>query len=675
MRTTSKQRTWLATLLLAAPLLTSARKTKTVAATDVPVLTELLEAAGWTMTPERSSTYTVGDIYSRRTNSPIAFKDDCFDGEAREGAYTSLEVVQTMKAGGKVPLGMARITAKGMEYKQVTFAEPYITELAAMHLTPLPACRQMLLQRRDIEDLFVIQSVLSAEVKEQLCRTIEASARGIGFQAEASAQQDCKQASEGHVAVAYKTRPASNLIANTQSPAQLVESGLTFDADGASLGVATQLRLQGCDASAEALGLAARTQRLQALVEGAQVKAKDSWRRISGEIDMCLKLPSADRGDCVDTVRVWIERAEQMQVSIPAGEESVKTECGTRQPVFDVVEASVAAENLNDAQLLLKKLLQPDIGLAGEDGLAFNLGMTFVQTQPGSFKMGCTEGDKTCHTGEFPSHIVSISESMMVQTTEVTMRQWRIWKGNGNRFLQRVEDGTIPVVQLGAKTVIYYPTKPTQQHGRTRCSLSGIDKAIAMKNGVDYPRIAKKGLPDACPAAMSWWDSIKFANWLSTINGFRAAYVIERDGSVTWDVTANGFRLPTEAEWEYVARAGEHTVYSGSNKAKHVGWVRSNSSDETHHPAQLKPNAWGLYDMTGNVAEWCWDKSGQDYMGTVTDPTGPTEKTTADRRVVRGGEYFAAKTRRSPDSSRVSDRSSDEPKTGNGLRLVRTVTP
>ena len=138
-----------------------------------PSLDEVLTGAGWTMTPERTSTYSVGDIYSRTSNTPVIFKKDCFDAEPREGAYTSLEVVQAMKAGAKMPLGIARIKAGGMEYKQIKFAEPYLTELASLQLVPSQRCRDLVNSLEDTSDLFVIKAILSAEIKEQLCRTID----------------------------------------------------------------------------------------------------------------------------------------------------------------------------------------------------------------------------------------------------------------------------------------------------------------------------------------------------------------------------------------------------------------------------------------------------------------------------------------------------------------------
>ncbi|MDY6348179.1 MAG: formylglycine-generating enzyme family protein [Bacteroidales bacterium] len=97
------------------------------------------------------------------------------------------------------------------------------------------------------------------------------------------------------------------------------------------------------------------------------------------------------------------------------------------------------------------------------------------------------------------------------------------------------------------------------------------------------------------------------------------------------------FRLPTEAEWEYAAWGGSSNQtyeYSGSGNANEVAWTIENSQRMMHPSAQLKPNALGLYDMSGNVYEWCSDWYGTYGSSTVTDPTGPS---TGSERVVRGG--------------------------------------
>jgi formylglycine-generating enzyme required for sulfatase activity len=98
------------------------------------------------------------------------------------------------------------------------------------------------------------------------------------------------------------------------------------------------------------------------------------------------------------------------------------------------------------------------------------------------------------------------------------------------------------------------------------------------------------------------------------------------------------YRLPTEAEWEYAARAGTSTAYAG--KLDETGWCRDNSGKQSHPVGQKQPNAWGLYDMQGNVWEWCADWFDADsYRGASrADPAGPASGV---HRVVRGGSWYS----------------------------------
>ncbi len=106
--------------------------------------------------------------------------------------------------------------------------------------------------------------------------------------------------------------------------------------------------------------------------------------------------------------------------------------------------------------------------------------------------------------------------------------------------------------------------------------------------------------------SVSWYDAVDFCNILSQIYKLTPVYTI--DGKkVTKNDSVNGFRLPTEAEWQYAARGGESYMYAGSNNIDEVAWNENNSDDSTHAVAQKKPNGYGLYDMCGNVYEWCWD--------------------------------------------------------------------
>ena len=106
-------------------------------------------------------------------------------------------------------------------------------------------------------------------------------------------------------------------------------------------------------------------------------------------------------------------------------------------------------------------------------------------------------------------------------------------------------------------------------------------------------------------------------------------------------LTGKEFRLPTEAEWEYAARGGKYSKdyvykYSGSKNADEVAWYSYNSRDETHPVKTKKANKLGLYDMSGNVYEWCNDRYNENYYrnSPQTNPTGPSE---GERRVSRGG--------------------------------------
>ncbi len=115
-----------------------------------------------------------------------------------------------------------------------------------------------------------------------------------------------------------------------------------------------------------------------------------------------------------------------------------------------------------------------------------------------------------------------------------------------------------------------------------------------------------KGSDDLPVEKVSWFDLIEFCNHLSEIQGFRPCYTIDGE-DVDWDRSANGYRLPTEHEWEYIARSNRAFEYSGSNDADVVGWYGQNSDRRTHDVGTKQENSYGTYDQSGNLYEWCWD--------------------------------------------------------------------
>ncbi len=136
---------------------------------------------------------------------------------------------------------------------------------------------------------------------------------------------------------------------------------------------------------------------------------------------------------------------------------------------------------------------------------------------------------------------------------------------------------------------------------------------------------------------VSWHDAVAFCNQLSEREGLTPCYKIDGE-KVAWDRAAKGYRLLTEAEWEYACRAGSTTRWSFGDDEAALGdhaWFGRNAN-APRPVGGKKPNLWGLHDMHGNVWEWCWDWFGSYSRAAETDPHGPPE---GEDRVLRGGAF------------------------------------
>ena len=204
----------------------------------------------------------------------------------------------------------------------------------------------------------------------------------------------------------------------------------------------------------------------------------------------------------------------------------------------------------------------------------------YVLVEGGTFRMGSPSNEAGRYDDEGPQHSVTVG-SFYMKATEVTQKEWRAVMGsNPSRF-----------------------------------------------KGDNHP-VEK----------VSWYDVVKYCNALSKKEGRTPVYRINGN-SVTANWSADGYRLPTEAEWEYAARGGKNSrgyKYSGSNSVGSVGWYDDNSGSKTHPVGQKQANELGLYDMSGNVREWCWDWSGDYSSGSQSDPRGPSS---GSNRVGRGGSW------------------------------------
>jgi formylglycine-generating enzyme required for sulfatase activity len=248
----------------------------------------------------------------------------------------------------------------------------------------------------------------------------------------------------------------------------------------------------------------------------------------------------------------------------------------------------------------------------------------------------CWLGDTLGDADESPLHSVQLSD-FFIAKTETTLAQFEDFiRATAYRTDAGRGEGSYVWDSLGWHKKDGVDWRHTE-NGRLRPSTQN-----------DYPVIH-----------VSWNDAAQYCNWLSEQSGLRKVYDFRHDSLFRIDGSANGYRLPTEAEWEYAA-AGGKTVktdpYAGAKQPAAIAWYSGNASRHPHPVGQKRPNALGIHDLSGNVWEWCHDWYDAGFYAKSQHARHPSGPDSGEMRCLRGGSW-----NNSGKHLRIANRSSRYP--------------
>ncbi len=288
--------------------------------------------------------------------------------------------------------------------------------------------------------------------------------------------------------------------------------------------------------------------------------------------------------------------------------DEIKDLSGTDRPGTRSAKESEPPQRLGEAKSVASVTVEPKLtssGVKSKPALKLRgnwtsqtTRMDFVRIEGGEFTMGSADDEKDVDPDEKPPHKVRISP-FFLGVTEVTQSQYEAVIGHNPSYFSETGGGKDKVAD-----------QATGQHP------------------VEH---------------VSWFDAVEFCNVLSEKAGLTLFYRVNGKNVEVPDRKGLGYRLPTEAEWEYACRAGTTAKYSFGDDPSvmnQYGWCREGGSGSSHRVGELLPNGLGLHDMHGNVWEWCSDGHDADYYkrSLREDPPGPSG---ASARVIRGGSFIS----------------------------------